>query len=124
MKRASGLGRASAAIVAKATPSHAVSNFDHRVTQWMSVLTVFVGSAVNCPHVSSTGFSTRPKTLNRHFAGSKRGGVPTCSTGKSRARYWPGGNLASVAASGLDIDRSILSALAHGLAGRIDGYAW
>src|SRR5579872_4876203 len=75
----------------KGTPSQTVSNLVQRVTQWMSVFTTRVGSSVNCCHESSSGASTSPKMRSRHFAGSNAGTPPTCSTGKSRTMYWPGG---------------------------------
>src|ERR1700694_1219824 len=74
------------------TPSHDVSNLVQRVTQCMSVLTVLVGSATNCCQVSSAGCSTSPEIRKRQVAGLNCGTFPTCSTGKSRDVYWPGGN--------------------------------
>jgi hypothetical protein len=42
------------------TPSHTLSSFDHRVTQWMSEVIVTRGSAMNSAHVHVISRSTRP----------------------------------------------------------------
>src|SRR5215467_16098035 len=80
-KATPGCGAASLTISANGTPSHVVSNLVQRVTQWMSVFTTFVGSAVNWSQVSSNGFSTSPKTRKRHVFGLNVGIAPTCNTG-------------------------------------------
>ena len=69
-KRAVGLGRASLASSRQWTPSKLVSNFDQRVTQWMSWTFEVRGSSRNCFHVSSTSFSTSPKTRSVQSARS------------------------------------------------------
>src|SRR5688572_8119355 len=78
-----------------ATPSQVLSSFDHRVTQWMSDLTVVRGSARNSFHVHDTSCSTSPKHRNVHVFGSKRGVRPYVSTGHFVVRTWPGGTRAA-----------------------------
>ncbi len=43
-----------------ATPSHTLSSFDQRVTQWMSEVIVTRGSAWNSGHVHVVARSTSP----------------------------------------------------------------
>src|SRR5215210_7500027 len=52
------------------------------------------GSAANSSHVSSSSFSTSPKTRNVQVARSVRGTVPAWSTGHFSVRYCPGGSRA------------------------------
>src|SRR5215208_4820942 len=52
------------------------------------------GSAANSSHVSSTSFSTSPKTRNVQVARSVRGTVPAWRTGHFSVRYCPGGRRA------------------------------
>ena len=46
-----------------ATPSHVVSSFVQRVTQWMSVSIVLRGRSLNCCQVRVNGASTSPHDL-------------------------------------------------------------
>ena len=58
------------------TPSQVVSSFVQRVTQWMSVLTLLRGSALNSSQVSVNGRSTSPQTRKSHVARSVFGTDP------------------------------------------------
>ena len=58
------------------TPSHSLSSFDQRVTQWMSERTVTRGNRRNSSHVQVISRSTSPKHRNVQRAGSKRGVSP------------------------------------------------
>src|SRR5579872_438081 len=109
-KRAVGRTRATSKRYLVGTPVHCVSNFDQRVTQWISAVTARAGSARNCSHVNSCGLSTSPKTRKRQAVGSKRGTSPTWSTGKSRAMYCPGGSRFAYRSS---TARAILVRLTH-----------
>ena len=71
-----------------------MSNFDQRVTQWMSCVCSVRGSAFSSSQESVTGFSTSPETSNVHVARSVDGTEPACSTGHFSVRYWPGGSRA------------------------------
>src|SRR5215469_6256771 len=85
----------SANSVSSATPSHWVSSFDHRVTQWISVVMRSAGSSRNAFqfHVFKTW---EPSSIvNSHCSSETRGVGPADNTGKSVVRYWPGGSLAS-----------------------------
>ena len=73
-------------------PFHRVSNFDHLVTQWMSVVISTDGRACSCAQLRRSGRSTRPATEMSHSARSPYFGTsPTCSTGKRSVKYCPGG---------------------------------
>src|SRR3954447_7833639 len=65
------------------TPVHVVSNFDHFVTQWMSTVTVSLGSARSCFHVQVAPWPTAPPTEKLHSAGGVCGVGPADRTGKS-----------------------------------------
>src|SRR5215204_3632936 len=71
-----------------------MSNFDQRVTQWMSCVCAVRGSAFSSSHESETGFSTSPDTSNVQVARSVEGTEPACRTGHFSVRYWPGGSRA------------------------------
>src|SRR6201999_2611200 len=73
------------------TPRHAVSSLDHLVTQWMSLVTVSAGSAVNSGHDHDIDDSTAPSIVNDQSSRCGRGVGPADSTGKSCVTYWPGG---------------------------------
>ena len=77
--------------VSSETPVHTVSSFDHFVTQWMSTVTVSLGSACNSSHVHETGSSTAPAIVKLHASSGVCGVGPADSTGKSSVTYWPGG---------------------------------
>src|SRR6516225_724026 len=82
------------------TPSHMVSSLDQRVTQWMSVVSVSVGSARNSSHVQLTG-SRPPSIENVHLDSGVCGVGPADRTGKSLVTYCPGGTRSAGAASRL-----------------------
>ncbi len=63
------------------TPSHTLSSFDQRVTQWTSDVTLTRGSAQSSSNVQLTSSSTSPKQRNVHRFGSNRGVSPYVSTG-------------------------------------------
>ena len=71
-----------------------MSNFDQRVTQWMSCVCSVRGSAFSSSQESVSGLSTSPETSNVHVARSVDGIEPACSTGHFSVRYWPGGRRA------------------------------
>src|SRR5919198_5386780 len=73
------------------TPVQLVSSFDHFVTQWMSTVTVSLGSARSSSHVQDTGSSTAPLIVKLHSSSGVCGVGPAESTGKSLTTYWPGG---------------------------------
>src|SRR3989442_3476173 len=77
--------------VSSETPFHVVSNFDHFVTQWMSLVTVSDGRARSSFHVQRLGSSISPSIENDHWSRFGRGVGPAERTGKSLTRYWPGG---------------------------------
>src|SRR6266568_1423804 len=78
--------------VSTRTPCHAVSSFDHFVTQWMSAVISSVGSARNSSQVQRRGSSTSPATVKSHRSNGVCGVGPADRTGKSLVRYWPGGS--------------------------------
>ena len=63
-------------MVRTCTPSHVLSSFDQRVTQWMSEVTVTRGRRRNSAHVHVTSRSTRPKQRKVQRAGSNFGVRP------------------------------------------------
>ena len=71
-----------------------MSNFDQRVTQWMSCVCSVLGSAFSSSQDSVTGFSTSPETSNVQVARSVDGTEPAWRTGHFSVRYWPGGSRA------------------------------
>src|ERR1700716_276820 len=73
------------------TPFQAVSNFDHFVTQWMSLVTVSDGRARNSFHVQRLGSSISPSMEKVHWSNPTRGVGPADNTGKSVTTYCPGG---------------------------------
>src|SRR6187401_1303783 len=77
--------------VSTETPLHAVSSFDHLVTQWMSTVTSSAGSPWSSSHVHVRGSSTRPVISNRQASSWTLGVGPADRTGKSGVTYWPGG---------------------------------
>jgi hypothetical protein len=81
--------------VSTETPSHLVPNFDHFVTQWMSLVISSEGSCLNSSHVHLLGSSTSPKMEKSHSESGVRGVGPAESTGKSSTRYCPGGRRSS-----------------------------
>src|SRR5207244_9932385 len=54
--------------VSRDTPVQVVSSFDHLVTQWMSTVTVSLGSARSSSHVHETGSSTAPWIVKLHHS--------------------------------------------------------
>src|SRR5438552_2262286 len=84
---------ASASSVSIDTPSQRVPNFDHFVTQWMSVVIDSRGRAWNSSHVQRADFPSAPRSVKSHFESGVCGVGPAESTGKSRVSYCPGGNL-------------------------------
>src|SRR5580704_5214796 len=76
-----------------------VSSLDHRVTQWMSTVTVSVGSAWNSCHVQLFDPSEAPSMENVHLASGVCGVGPADRTGKSWVTYWPGGTRPAGSAS-------------------------
>jgi len=88
------------------TPSHSLSSFDQRVTQWTSERTVTRGSRWNSSHVQDAGRSTRPKHRKVQRPGSKRGVRPYVRTGHFSVRAWPGGTRSATAGSGFFIQAS------------------
>src|ERR1043166_681947 len=77
--------------VSSETPVQTVSSLDHLVTQWMSTVTVSLGSAWNSSHDHETGSSTAPWIVKLHHSSGWCGVGPAESTGKSSVTYWPGG---------------------------------
>ena len=80
-KRALGFGRTSASSSRQWTPSKVMSNFDQRVTQWMSCVCSVLGSAFSSSQESVTGFSTSPKTSKSQVARSVDGTEPGVEDG-------------------------------------------
>src|SRR3954453_4822640 len=74
------------------TPSQTVSNLLHLVTQWISTVTVSVGSVRNSAQFQRCGDLMSPVTARSHFSSGVCGVGPAESTGKSVVRYCPGGN--------------------------------
>src|SRR5438445_8126819 len=81
------------------TPVHPVSNLDHFVTQWMSLVTCSVGSLRNSSHVQFLGLSISPSMTKLHSATGMRGVGPADNTGKSLTTYCPGGSRELLAVS-------------------------
>src|SRR5438034_1990192 len=79
-------------------PSQTVSNLDHFVTQWMSFVVVWRGSAVNSSHVHRALRPSAALTVKSQAASGVRGVGPAERTGKSRVSYWPGGSRPAVSA--------------------------
>src|SRR6266446_58767 len=73
------------------TPFQVVSNFDHLVTQWMSLVTLSVGNAVKSFQFHRFGWSISPSMEKLHWSRFTRGVGPADRTGKSLTTYWPGG---------------------------------
>src|ERR671935_2825158 len=63
------------------TPSQRVSNFDHLVTQWMSVVSDSLGSARNSSHDHRTVFPSTSRSVKSHFARGTCGVGPAERTG-------------------------------------------
>ena len=93
MKGVAGSIPASAKMSSTSTPSQAVSNFDHAVTQWMSRVIFDCGSALNSAHDHSATGLARTFSVNVQSSVEMRGLGPADSTGKSSVTYWPGGSL-------------------------------
>src|SRR5258705_13899418 len=74
-----------------ATPSQAVLNFDHEVTQWMSRVILVCGSALNSDQLHALTGRGPTFSLKVQSAGSIRGVAPAVSTGKLSTRCGPGG---------------------------------
>src|SRR5438552_19114459 len=83
---------ASASSVSIETPSQRVPNFDHFVTQWMSVVIDVRGSALNSSQLQRAVFASTPRMVNVHRLSGVRGVGPAERTGKSFVSYWPGGS--------------------------------
>jgi hypothetical protein len=64
-----------------------VSNFDHFVTQWMSVVISMLGNEVSSSNVRVKSLSTSPKTRMFHSPGAYSGTSPTWRTGNRLVRY-------------------------------------
>src|SRR2546421_11039923 len=77
--------------VSSETPVHTVSSFDHLVTQWMSFVTVSLGSAWNSCQLHDTGSSTPPWIVKLHQSSGGGGVGPAESTGKASVTYCPRG---------------------------------
>src|SRR5258708_40146525 len=73
------------------TPCHAVSSFDHLVTQWISVFTVVCGSASNSSQVHLPISEAPDSSANVQSATLISGVGPAERTGNSVVTYWPGG---------------------------------
>src|ERR1700740_2381772 len=86
----------SASRVSRETPSQDVPNFDHRVTQCKSTVTVSLGKLRN-DFQSHRRKTFLPSSItNSHFSSGTCGVGPADKTGKSVVRYCPGGSLTSV----------------------------
>src|SRR5467141_2324610 len=79
-------------------PSQTVSNLDHFVTQWMSFVVVWRGSATNSSHVQRALRPSAPSSVKSQALSGVRGVGPAERTGKSRVSYWPGGSRPAVSA--------------------------
>src|SRR5438034_1079048 len=85
-------------------PSHVVSSFDQRVTQWMSTVTFSLGSSRSSSQVHV--FRSSPLTIENVHSSSRVCGVgPAERTGKSWVTYWPGGTRAGSASSSRRLPR-------------------
>ncbi len=91
---------ASAKISSTSTPSQAVSNFDHAVTQWMSRVILVCGSALKSAHDHSATGLARTFSVNFQSSIEMRGLGPADSTGKSSVTNWPGGSLLATSRGG------------------------
>ena len=100
MKAVGGSMPASARMSSTSTPSQAVSNFDHAVTQWMSRVILVCGSALNSAQVHFLTGRGPCLSVNVQSSVRTRGVGPAESTGKPWSRYWPGGMRASVSVGG------------------------
>src|SRR5215831_14922764 len=77
----------------KLMPFHRVSNLDHLVTQWMSVVRSEERSAVNSFQLHLPRLDPSVSWMvNVHSSSGVCGVGPAESTGKSEVRYWPGGS--------------------------------
>ena len=81
---------------ASGCPRRSVSNFDQRVTQWMSRVCSVAGQRVQLVPQSEIGFSTRPETSKvpglqgRSTGPSQRAAPATSRSGTGRAAGGPG----------------------------------
>ena len=80
--------------VSSETPVQTVSSFDHFVTQWMSTVTVSLGSAGTRPRSTRPARRPRRGSTKLHSSSGVCGVGPAESTGKSSVTYWPGGTRA------------------------------
>src|SRR5262245_30699305 len=79
--------------VSMETPSHAVSSFDHFVTQWLSTRISSLGRARNeSQDQLASGSPASLSIANVHCSRGVYGVGPAESTGKSSERYCPGGS--------------------------------
>src|SRR6185503_6130494 len=69
-------------------------SLDHFVTQWMSTVTVWLGSARRSFQVHDKGSSTSPRMVNVHSDRGVCGVGPADNRGKSLVTYCPGGTRA------------------------------
>src|SRR5215212_11946658 len=81
------------------TPSQTVSSLLHLVTQWISTVTVSLGSAWNSSQVQRRDGCAAPLMAKSHCASGVRGVGPAERTGKSGVRYCPGGTRPATAGS-------------------------
>src|SRR5215472_3956912 len=83
----------SANIVSRETPSHRVPSFDHRVTQWISVVNISVGRPRNDfqSHLRKTVVPSSITNSQRSIGTCGVG--PADKTGKVAVRYCPGGSV-------------------------------
>src|SRR5687767_8447222 len=72
-------------------PSQLVPNFDHFVTQWMSVVSRVRGRALNSSQLHCAVLPSTLRSVKLHFVRGVRGVGPAERTGKSFVSYWPGG---------------------------------
>src|SRR5580692_4505916 len=86
----------SASRVSRGTPSQDVPSFDHRVTQCKSTVTVSRGRLRNDFQSHRCNTFLPSSITNSHFSSGTCGVGPADKTGKSAARYCPGGSLTSV----------------------------
>src|ERR1700722_11936875 len=77
--------------VSTETPRHSVSSFDHRVTQWMSTVTVSAGSSWNSCQLQDFSVAPPWRTEKVHSASGVCGVGPADSTGNPSVTYCPGG---------------------------------
>src|SRR5437899_8334220 len=100
---AAGFGLTRSRISRIGTPVHLSPSRLHPVTQWMSAITSFEGSARSSPYSSDKPLSTAPKTLKSHFAISVLGTGPKWRSGhrSGAVSVWPGGMRAGSTPSGM-----------------------